>query len=34
MARTLLAEVVTPDGVLYANEVEMVVATTICTSLV
>ena len=28
MARTLLAEVVTPDGILYANEVEMVVATT------
>ncbi len=26
--RTLLAEVVTPDGILYANEVEMVVATT------
>jgi F-type H+-transporting ATPase subunit epsilon len=29
MVRTLLAEVVTPDGILYANEVEMVVATTI-----
>ena len=28
MARTLLAEVVTPDGILYANEVEMVVVTT------
>jgi F-type H+-transporting ATPase subunit epsilon len=28
MARTLLAQVVTPDGILYANEVEMVVATT------
>lgn len=28
MVRTLLAEVVTPDGILYANEVEMVVATT------
>jgi F-type H+-transporting ATPase subunit epsilon len=29
VARTLLAEVVTPDGILYANEVEMVVVTTI-----
>ena len=28
MARTLLAEIVTPEAILYTNEVEMVVATT------
>jgi F-type H+-transporting ATPase subunit epsilon len=28
MAKTLLAEIVTPEGILYANEVEMVVAPT------
>lgn len=28
MSRTLLAEIVTPEAILYANEVQMVVATT------
>jgi F-type H+-transporting ATPase subunit epsilon len=28
MARTLLAEIVTPEAILYANEVQMVIATT------